>query len=85
MSAGGLFGLVFNFFAFAAFWTIIGHLFDRVGVIFNTTIRIMPTFQDAVNGFSITQTVYGLLPIIVFIALLVNYLMNENSMSSGEV
>jgi hypothetical protein len=85
MSAGGLFGLVFNFFAFAAFWTIIGVVFDKVGAIFNTTIRLMPTFQDAINGFSITQTIYGVLPLIVFIALLVNYLMNENAMATGEV
>jgi hypothetical protein len=45
----------------------------------------MPTYQDAINGFTITQTVYGLLPIIVFIALLINYLMNENAMATGEV
>ena len=85
MSAGGLFGYFMNLVVFVAFWTVLGVVFDKIAVLFNMTIRIMPTYQDAVNGFAITQTIYSLLPVIVFIFLSINYLMNENSMASGEV
>ena len=85
MSAGGVVGLFMNLLFFAAFWTVLGIVVDRVGAIFNLTIQLMPTYQDAVNGFSMMQTIYAALPVIVFIALVINYFVQENSMSSGEV
>ena len=85
MSAGGLFGLFMNMTFFAVFWTMLGIVVDKVCVLFNQTIRLMPTYQDAVNGFQITQTIYGILPVIVLVFLLINYFVNENATSSGEV
>lgn len=85
MSAGGLFGTIMNFFLFAALWAVVGYVFDKIGVAFNSTIRLMPTMQDAVNGFALTQLIYSVLPVVVFIALVINYIMVENSQSSGEV
>ena len=85
MSAGGLVGYIFNLIYFAAIWTAVGVVFDKIGTIFNNTIHLMPTYQDAVNGFSMTQTIYGLLGVIVFLTLTVNCIMISNSASSGEV
>jgi len=85
MSAGGLFGTIMNFFLFAGLWVVVGTVFDKIGATFNITMRIMPTMQDAVNGFALTQLIYGILPVVVFIALVINYIMVENSQTSGEV
>ncbi len=85
MSAGGVVGLFFNLLIFAGLWTVLGIVVDKMAVIFNMSIQIMPTYQDAVNGFTMMQTIYGVLPVIVFIALVINYFVQENSMSSGEV
>jgi hypothetical protein len=49
------------------------------------SIRILPTFQDAANGFTMTQQIYMILPEIVAVTLLVDHLLTENSKSSGEV
>ena len=85
MSAGGMFGLIMNTIFFAGLWAVVGVVVDKLGVAFNVTIRLMPTLQDAVNGFYITQIIYGILPVIVFIMLLINYFVNENAQSSQEV
>ena len=79
MSAGGVVGLFFNLAAFAGIWIVVGVVVDKIGQIFNMTIQLMPTYQDAVNGFSMMQTIYGILPVIVFIALVINYFVQENS------
>lgn len=85
MSAGGLVGMALNIIFFAAFWTVLGVVVDKLAVLFNITIQLMPTYQDAVTGFSMMQTIYALLPVIVFLALIINYFVQENSASSGEV
>jgi hypothetical protein len=85
MSAGGVVGLFMNLLFFAGLWTVLGVVVDKMGQIFNLSITIMPTYQDAVNGFNMMQTIYAILPVIVFIALVINYWVQENSMSSGEV
>jgi len=85
MSAGALFGTIMNFFLFAAMWVVVGTVFDKIGATFNITMRLMPTMQDAVNGFALTQLIYSVLPVVVFIALVVNYILVENSTASGEV
>lgn len=85
MSAGGVVGLFMNLLFFAGLWTVIGIVVDKIGQIFNLSIQLMPTYQDAVNGFNMMQTIYAALPVIVFIALVINYFVQENSMSSGEV
>ena len=86
MSFGGLVGYFFNLLMFAGLWTVCGILVDKLAQIFNMTIQLMPTYQDAVNGFSMMQVIYGFaLPVIVFIFLTINYFAQENSLSSGEV
>ena len=85
MSAGGVVGLFMNLLFFAGFWTVLGVVVDKLGQVFNVTIQLMPTYQDAVNGFTMMQTIYAALPVVVFIALVINYFVQENSMSSGEV
>jgi hypothetical protein len=85
MSAGSLIGTVANIIFFAIFWTILGVAVDKIGYAFNMSIRTIPTFQDAVNGFTMTQQVFWLLPAIVAIVLLIDHVLTENSKSSGEV
>ena len=68
MSAGGVVGYIFNLVMFAGIWTVIGVVVDKIAVIFNITIQLMPSYQDAVNGFSMMQTIYAALPVVVFIA-----------------
>ena len=85
MSAGALVGYVFNIIFFAGIWTVVGVVVDKIAVIFNSTIQIMPTYQDAVNGFSMMQTIYAALPVVVFIFLTINYFVQANSTTSGEV
>jgi hypothetical protein len=85
MSAGAFLGMIFNMVFFAAFWTIFGIVVDKIGVIFNRSIQLLPSFQDAINGFSMVQQIYLFVPAIVFVTLIVNYILTENSRSSGEV
>ena len=86
MSAGALFGTLFNFVAFAVLWAIVGFVFEQVAKAFNMVIKVLPTFQDAVNGFTTIQTIYGVaLPVIVFIMLVLNYIIVENANSNQDV
>ena len=85
MSAGGIFGLFFNLFVGAGLWTILGAAVERIGIVFNNSIAVLPTMQDAVNGFNLMQTVWSVIMVIIFLGLVVNYLVNENSIASGEV
>jgi hypothetical protein len=85
MSAGSIIGTLANIIFFGVFWTILGVAIDKIGFAFNKTIQVLPTFQDAVNGFTMVQQVYLILPAIVFIALIVDHVLTENSKSSGEV
>jgi hypothetical protein len=80
-----LFGLIFVNIFFAGIWTVLGICIDKMGVIFNQTIQLMPTMQDFVNGFSMMQTVWVALPIVVFLFTCFDYIMTQNSISSGEV
>ena len=85
MSAGGLFGLFMNLFVAAGLWTVLGVAVEKIGNVFNSSIAIMPTFQDAMDGFSLMQTVWGVIMIVIFLALVVNYLFEESSRASREV
>ena len=85
MSAGSLIGTIANIIFFGIFWTVLGIAIDKIGYAFNISIRMMPTFQDAVNGFTMTQQVYLILPAIVAITLLVDHFITENSKTTGEV
>jgi hypothetical protein len=85
MSAGNLLGTVFVGIMFSAMWIIIGAMIEKVGIVFNHYILLVPSFQDAVNGFQLTQVIFTVIPIIVWIALWVNYAQNEASESGGYV
>ena len=85
MSAGNLIGSLWNTVFFAGLWIVLGAALDKVFKAFNTSIKVLPSMQDAVNGMGIVQTVWGVILIILFITIWVNYLMNENSQSSGGV
>jgi hypothetical protein len=84
MSAAGLVGLVFNLFAGAAVWTVLGIAVEKIGNIFNQTITVFPTFQDVVNGFSVMQIVWSAIMVVIFLGLTINYLMNEANPMPGE-
>lgn len=85
MSAGSLIGTIANIFFFGVFWLILGVAVDKVAYAFNMSIRTIPTFQDAVTGFTMVQQIYLIMPAIVFIVLIVDHVLTENSRSSGEV
>ena len=85
MSAGNLIGSIWNTIFFAGLWIVLGAALDKVFKAFNTSINVLPSLQDAVNGMGIVQVVWGVLLIIMFIVIWINYLMNENSQSSGNV
>jgi uncharacterized membrane protein len=85
MSAGNLIGSLWNTVFFAGLWIVLGAALDKVFKAFNTSIKVLPSLQDAVNGMGIVQTVWGMILIILFIVIWINYLMNENSQAGGGV
>ena len=85
MSAGALFGYIFNVLSFIGIWWVVGACIDRISTAFNHTMTVLPTFQDAVNGFSMSQVLYVSLPVIAFIGFSVNYFLTANSSQTGEV
>ena len=73
-----LFGVIFVNIFFAALWTILGMIIDKIGVIFNMTIQLMPTMADFVNGFSMMQTIWVALPLLVFVFTVIDYVLSQN-------
>ena len=85
MSAGNLLGSIFNTILFGSIWTVLGAVIDRLVKAFNGSMAVLPTLQDAVNGMNIMQTIWSVILIMMFIVIWMNYLLNENSQSSGGV
>lgn len=85
MSAGNIIGLFFNLFAFATIWTFVGWVVDRIAIMFNSTLNLLPSLQDAATGFSLVQMIYGIIPAIAFVVILFNYYLNEHSREQAEV
>jgi hypothetical protein len=85
MSAGNFIGSVFNTVFFGGLALVLGYAVEKVFRAFNHSITVLPTFQDAVNGFTVLQTIWSAIWIIMFIVIWVNYLLNENSQASGGV
>lgn len=85
MSAGNFLGHIFVGIMFTAMWIILGAAMVKIARIFNYTVTILPSFQDAVNGFNITQTAWLIITGVVWIALLFNYYQNEASEAGGWV
>lgn len=85
MSAGNLLGTLFVCVMASAIWIILGFAIDKIARVFNHTMQVLPTFQDAANGFTITQTIWSFLLVIIWLALWFNYAQNEASEAGGYV
>jgi hypothetical protein len=85
MSAGNFMGTIFVCVMATAMWIVLSLAIEKVALVFNRTIALIPTFQDAVNGFQITQVIWSILLIIIWIALWFNYAQNEASEAGGYV
>lgn len=85
MSAGNFLGTIFVSVAVGAMWVVLSLAIDKIGAIFNRTIGLLPTFQDAVNGFTLTQTIWMIIPIIIWLILWINYAVNEANEATGYV
>ena len=84
MSAAGLFGLVFNLTGAALLWTVLGYAVEKILTMFNSQLTVFPTFQDVVNGLNVMQIIWGAVMVIIFLALIFNYIMNETNPIPGE-
>jgi len=73
-----MFGVIFVNIFFAALWTILGAVVDKIADVFNMTINLMPTMQDFVSGFTMMQTVWVALPILVFVFTVLDYVLSQN-------
>lgn len=85
MSAGNLIGSVWNTLFLDGLWLVLGYAMEKVFRAFNTSIRLLPTLQDAVNGMTQMQWIWSILFILIFFVIWANYLLNENSQASGGV
>ena len=85
MGAGNFVGSSFNTVLFGGLAIVMGYAIEKLFKAFNHTITVLPTFQDAVNGFTIMQTCWSIVFVIILIAIWVNYFLNENSQASGGV
>jgi hypothetical protein len=85
MSAGNLIGALWNTAFFGGLWVILGAALDKIFKAFNTSMAVLPTLQDAVNGMGIMQSVWAYILVIIFFVIWLNYLLNENSLASGGV
>lgn len=79
MSLGSLFGAIFNTAAAALCWIACGKFVEVITKAFNTTINIIPTFQDAVTGFTIQQYAWTAIMVIILVGIWLNYFINSNS------
>lgn len=79
MSWGYLFGAFFNTVAFGMCWIACGKFVEVIARAFNKSITIVPSFQDAVTGFTIQQYIWSGITVIVILAIWLNYYVNSNS------
>lgn len=85
MSYASFFGAMFNTFAFAALWMILGKFVETLCKAFNRIITVVPSFQDAVNGFNILQTAWMAVLVIVVLIVWINYILNANEQTNMTV
>lgn len=79
MSWGSLFGALFNTVAAAMCWVGCGKFVEVVTRAFNSTIAVVPSFQDAVTGFTIQQYIWSAIMVIILLGIWLNYYVNSNS------
>lgn len=85
MGAGNFIGSVWNTLLLDGLWLVLGYAMEKIFRAFNSTMRLLPTLQDAVNGMSQMQFIWSIICIGIFLVIWANYLMNENSQASGGV
>jgi hypothetical protein len=85
LSAGNLIGAIANTVLLGGIWVVLGAAFDKIFKVFNSTINVLPTMQDAVNGMGIMQWIWSMIMILIFFVIWLNYMMNESSQASGGV
>jgi hypothetical protein len=85
MSAGNLLGSIFSTVLLGGIWVILGAAIDKIFKIFNYTIKVLPSLQDAVNGMGIMQYIWSMIMVLIFFVIWINYMMNESSQASGGV
>lgn len=85
ISAGNLIGSIFNTVFAPVIWLILGYAIEKLFKAANTSMRLLPTMQDAVNGMSMMQYAWSVSLLIVFCVIWINYALNENSQASGGV
>lgn len=85
MGAGNFIGSCWNTLLLDGLWLVLGYAMEKIFRAFNTTMKLLPTLQDAVNGMTQMQTIWSLLFILIFIVIWSNYVFNESSQASGGV
>ena len=85
MSAGNFIGSVFNTIFFPGLYIVLSAALDKIFKAFNSSIQVLPSMQDAVNGMDIVKFVWTILLALMIIVIWMNYLFNENSQASGGV
>lgn len=85
MSAGNLLGSIFATVILGGVWVVLGVAMDKIFKVFNYTLTVLPSLQDAVNGMGIMQWIWSMIMILIFIVIWLNYMMNESSQASGGV
>ena len=84
MSWGSLFGALFNTVAMGALWVACGKFVEVITKAFNTSITIVPSFQDAVTGFTIQQYAWSAIMVIIMLGVWLNYFINSNNPQNQE-
>jgi hypothetical protein len=79
MSWGSLIGAILNTIGLGALWVALGKFVEVLTRAFNYSITVVPSFQDAVNGFNIQQTAWTAIMVIILIMIWVNYFINSNN------
>lgn len=83
--AGNFIGSCWNTLLLDGLWLVLGYAMEKIFRAFNSTMKLLPTLQDAVNGMSQMQFIWSILFIGIFLVIWANYIMNENSHASGGV
>jgi type II secretory pathway component PulF len=85
MSAGNLIGSIYNTILAPVIWIILGYVIEKIVRAANTSMKLLPTMQDAINGMEMMQYAWVVSLFIVFCVIWINYALNENSQASGGV
>jgi len=85
MSAGNLLGSIANTVVLGGIWVVLGAAIDKIFRVFNYSITVLPSLQDAVNGMGIMQTIWTFIMVLIFFVIWFNYMMNESSQAGGGV